>query len=207
MDLNKLFAAPPPGKKPPTLLEVAAATLPMSPAPAAAPATSVSAEAAVKAKLDAAAQARRDATAAAVGAPVTPSAAPTEIESPPGLPQAYIDVNFKNQPVPEPIDLSAIEAQAAASSVLAVRRVPGGESMCNVTDIPFTPGYEPPVVTARIAQGPRVFASRAGKEQHDHAKEAAEVVREPKAPTLAHPDTSKPGRFIRGDSPPYRPGA
>jgi hypothetical protein len=132
---------------------------------------------------------------------VTPAPA---FESPPGLPQAYIDANLANQPLPQVID--AVFAEEQGPPPLNVRLVPGGESMCHVTDIPYSPGSEPKAVRDRIAQGPRVFLSRAAKAKFDEGSHEEKEKAHRSGPTIAHPDTLKPGTFIKGDSPPYRPG-
>lgn len=127
------------------------------------------------------------------------------METPPGLPQEYIDVNLKNQPLPPVLDVSTFEQEK--EKPLNIRLLPG-ESLCNATDIPYTPGYEPKIVTARIDQGPRAFVSRVQQERFnkDFDEKNQKVQAAPKGPTLAHPDTLRPGTFIKGESPAYRPG-
>ena len=127
------------------------------------------------------------------------------LEVPPGLPQEYIDANLKNQPLPEAVDpLTLIEQQKPRP--LNTRIVPQGESLCNAENIPYAPGYESQVVRDRIAQGPRVFVSIAQKEAFEHGIQKAQETRPP-GPTLAHPDTLRPGTHITGEYVPYRPGA
>lgn len=143
-------------------------------------------------------------TAAGPQAPPPTDAAPA-FEAPPGLPQEYIDANLKNQPLPQVVDIAT--AMRAEEKKLNVRLMPGGESLCNATDIPYTPGYESQVVKDRIAQGPRVFLTSAEKERFVHGtKDQAPAKDHEKGPTIAHPDTLRPGTFITGDSPAYRPG-
>src|SRR5277367_1051831 len=57
------------------------------------------------------------------------------LETPPGLPQEYIDVNLKNQPLPQNADMAAFEYEK--EKPLNIRLIPAGESMCNATDIPY----------------------------------------------------------------------
>ncbi len=133
--------------------------------------------------------------------------APT-IETPPGLPQEYIDINLKNQPLPAIADMATIAAELKEKPLNA-RLVPGGESMCNATNIPYSPGRESAVVKDRIAQGPHVFVSRAQREKFEKDfDEEKDKGTQPgsKGPTVAHPDTLKPGTFITGESRVYRPG-
>jgi hypothetical protein len=127
-------------------------------------------------------------------------------ENPPGLPQEYIDINLKEQPLPEVADMAAVEQMK--DRPLNARRLLSGESMCHVTNIPYRPGTEPEIVQDRIDQGPRVFANRAEKEkfERDPHEEKADETKVPKKPTVAHPDTLKPGTFITGESRVYRPG-
>jgi|CXWL01.1.fsa_nt_gi hypothetical protein len=125
------------------------------------------------------------------------------LDVPPGLPQEYIDANLINQPLPPVLDMSSISMEKAKP--LNVRLLPN-ESLINATDIPYTPGYEPKVVRERIEQGPRVFVTSAQREKFE--KDFDEKTQAPiskKAPTLAHPDTLRPGTHIKGDSPVYRP--
>jgi hypothetical protein len=135
-----------------------------------------------------------------------PSGAPApNFEAPPGLPQVYIDVNLKDQPLPEVIDMAT--AVAADTKKISARLMPGGESLCNATDIPYSPGYESKVVSDRIAQGPRVFLTSAERERFLNGEQTKVQEKDhEKGPTIAHPDTLKPGTYITGDSPAYRPG-
>lgn len=137
--------------------------------------------------------------------PPSSGAAAPILETPPGLPQEYIDANLKNQPLPPTMEATMVEAEQERP--LNVRIVPNGESMCNATSIPYTPGYESSVVKSRIAQGPHVFTSRAEKERFEKGlDEKSQEQVEAKGPILAHPDTLRPGTFIKGESPAYRPG-
>lgn len=154
----------------------------------------------------------------AVAAPSAPSpAVPSEkapepvtaeapvLETPPGLPQEYIDANLKNQPLPPAFDMAAVEADKAKP--LNIRLLPS-ETMCSASDIPYVPNYEARIVKDRIEQGPRVFVTHAQriKFEKDFADKVQAEKTEPKGPTLAHPDTLKPGVFITGESKVYRPG-
>lgn len=127
------------------------------------------------------------------------------METPPGLPQEYIEANLKNQPMPQTVDMEALAQEKAKP--LNVRLMPN-ESLINATDIPYSPGSEPRVVRERIDQGPRVFVSSAQRERFekdfDEKNQQAPISK--KGPTLAHPDTLRPGTHIKGDSPVYRPG-
>jgi hypothetical protein len=139
------------------------------------------------------------------GAAPAPGTEAPILETPPGLPQEYIDINLKNQPLPAVIDMSSIAQEEEKD--LNFRRVPGGESMCHVTNIPYRPGIEPRIVQDRIDQGPRVFASRVQRDQFEKDRDEKEDQSKarPKGPTLPHPDTLKPGTFITGESKVYRP--
>lgn len=129
------------------------------------------------------------------------------LETPPGLPQEYIDANLKDQPMPTVMELTAIAD--AGPKPLNARLLPVGESMLNATDIPYRPGTEPRMVQDRIDQGPRIFVCRAQRDQFEQdikdGKEPSAAPR-PKGQTVAHPDTLKPGTFITGESRVYRPG-
>lgn len=143
--------------------------------------------------------------AAPAPAPAAEEKPKTMLDTPPGLPQEYIDANLINQPLPPVLDMSTIGMDKAKP--LNVRLLPN-ESLINATDIPYTPGYEAKVVRERIEQGPRVFVTSAQREKFekdfDEKKQASPISK--KAPTLAHPDTLRPGTHIKGDSPVYRPG-
>jgi len=154
-------------------------------------------------------QAAAPAPSAPAPEPVAEDKSAPSLQTPPGLPQEYVETILKNQPLPEAQD-PMILAQEQAPKPPSFSALPGGETLCNATDIPYTPGYEGRLVTERIAQGPRAFVSRAQKakferENLDEKKETKEAP--PRAPTLAHPDTLRPGTFIKGESPVYRPGA
>ena len=133
-----------------------------------------------------------------------PSGAPApEFESPPGLPQEYIDINLKNQAVPEILNVATVMQEERGLSFRKTSR----ESLCNATSIPYSPGRESKAVADRVAQGPRIFLSTVQKDLVDQGLD--EKKEEPvriSGPTIAHPDTLKPGTFIRGDSQVYRPG-
>lgn len=75
----------------------------------------------------------------------------------------------------------------------------------NAEAIPFLPDSESRAVRERIEQGPRVFRSTA--ERDAKAKEPMPLTApiSKGRPTIAHPDMSKPGRTLKGESPPYRP--
>jgi hypothetical protein len=133
-----------------------------------------------------------------------PSVAPApDFESPPGLPQEYIDINLKNQAVPEILDVATVMQEERGLSFRRTSR----ESLCNATSIPYSPGRESKAVADRVAQGPRIFLSTVHK---DLVESGLDEKKEEKArtqgPTIAHPDTLCPGTFIKGDSPAYRPG-
>jgi hypothetical protein len=127
------------------------------------------------------------------------------METPPGLPQEYIDANLLNQSLPPVLDMDAVAQEKAKP--LNVRLTPN-ESLINATDIPYSPGTEPRVVRERIDQGPRVFVTSAQRDKFekdfDEKKPEASISKTP--PKLAHPDTLKPGTHIKGESPAYRPG-
>lgn len=151
------------------------------------------------------------APAAAPTPPPAQAAASKEapkIETPPGLPQEYIDINLLNQPLPAIADMATI-AEEQRAKPLNARLVPGGESLCNATDIPYSPGRESAVVKDRIAQGPHAFVSRAQREkfEKDFDEEKSQVTKPGQVgQKVAHPDTLKPGTHITGESRVYRPG-
>jgi hypothetical protein len=129
------------------------------------------------------------------------------IETPPGLPMEYVEMNLKNQPLPSVMDMATITGEEVKP--LNVRLMPGAESMINATDIPYSPGKPSRVVQDRIDQGPRVFVSRLQREkfEKDFHEEKSQASQEgAQSPKIAHPDTLKPGTFITGDSQVYRPG-
>ncbi len=146
---------------------------------------------------------------AATSVKEAPSSSTTEapvLETPPGLPQKYVDINLKNQPLPAVIDMAT--AMAEQEKPMAIRLIPTGETLINATDIPFIPGRESKIVKDRIQQGPHVFVSRAQKEKFEqdlHEEKSKETPARSKGPTVAHPDTLKPGTFITGESFVYRP--
>jgi len=136
-----------------------------------------------------------------------PQAAKAIMETPPGLPEAYVKANLQEQPIPQFLDQEAALAQSAAKP-LNYRILPNAATLCHVDNIPYFPGREARLVTERVAQGPRVFLTQAAKEgftkDFDGQKEETQ---KPKPPTLAHPDTLRPGTHIKGESAVYRPGA
>ena len=148
--------------------------------------------------------------APSTGAPTTGKAPEPEkddvpiMETPPGLPQEYIDANLMNRPLPQIIDMET--AQAEQVKPLNIRAIIN-ETMSRATDVPYVPGYESKVVTERINQGPRVFLSRAQKEKFYKELDEKKPLVSPdaKAPSIAHPDTLKPGTFIKDESRAYRP--
>lgn len=143
-----------------------------------------------------------------------PEAAATEkkdespvIETPPGLPMEYVEINLKNQPLPSVLDMASITGEEVKP--LNVRLMPGVESIINATDIPYSPGKPSRVVQDRIDQGPRVFVSRLQRDKFEkdfHEEKSQEPQAGAQGPTIAHPDTLKPGTFITGESRVYRPG-
>lgn len=147
---------------------------------------------------------KKDTDGGAQAAEPVKSDAPV-LETPPGLPQEYIDINLKNQPLPAVVDMASISQEEEKG--LSFRRLLVGESMCHATDIPYRPGTEPKIVQDRIDQGPRVFMSRVQRDQFEKTRDekASETQARPKGPTMPHPDTLKPGTFITGESKAYRP--
>ena len=76
----------------------------------------------------------------------------------------------------------------------------------NADTVDYAPdGAMTPAVRERLAQGPHVYSSRAEKLAKDGMPHPVSSAPAP-AVALAHPDMSKPGRHISGDSPAYRPG-
>lgn len=152
------------------------------------------------------------ALAQVLGKALAPAPAPEEsaekkelaIQIPPGLPQAYIDVNLQEQPVPQPLSDDIAQDQAKP---LAHQLFPGVVTMCQRDSVPYRPGPESAVVQERIAQGPHAFVSRAQKDAFERGRDEEKARKEPRAPTLPQADTSKAGVYVKGESAPYRPGA
>ena len=123
-----------------------------------------------------------------------------DLEIPPGLPQSYVDANLKNQPIPAVLE-DANQAEAAREPQKNFRVIEK-TTLCNVENIPYAPGHEPASVTERVSQGPRVhytIPTEEGSRAHEEKKPKPPVAK------VIHPDTSKPGRVVRGEPPPYRP--
>jgi type IV secretory pathway VirB10-like protein len=130
-------------------------------------------------------------------------AKPAPIQIPPGLPQSYVDVNLQEQAVPQAL---AEEAAQEQKKPMSYEITPGVVTMCHRDCISYRPGPEGRLTQERIDQGPRVFVSRVQKAAYDRGEHEEETI-EPKGPTLAHPDTLRPGTYVKGESAPYRPGA
>jgi hypothetical protein len=128
------------------------------------------------------------------------------LQTPPGLPQEYIDANLMNQALPV---VTEQQVEEAKTKPLNYRVLATGETLCHKDNIPYHPGVEGKLIQERIAQGPRVFVSRAQKErfERDPDEKTTPTQNDPKGPTLAHPDTLRAGTVIRGDAVIYRPGA
>jgi hypothetical protein len=75
----------------------------------------------------------------------------------------------------------------------------------NAESIPFSPDMEPRNVRDRIAQGPRVYRSPQERISKEDLPAPVTAVITKGEPRMIHPDLNKPGRSIKGDSPPYRP--
>jgi hypothetical protein len=133
----------------------------------------------------------------------TPAQKSAPIQTPPGLPLAYVEMNLQDQPVPQPPTEEMAQEQ---KKPLGHELTPGVATMCHRECISYRPGTEVRLTQERIDQGPHVFVSRAQRDAHDRGQHEEEESRAPQGPTLAHPNTLRAGTYIKGESAPYRPG-
>lgn len=137
------------------------------------------------------------------GPTLLPSGAPPELA---GLTAGGPSRVIKDDPV-EALAMTAEEMAAFKQGLLMIMQgISPLATLYNADRIPYAPGVEPTAVQTRIAQGPYVFE---GKQAMEKAQTQSPQLSRPGRPPgkIAAGDMSKPGRFIKGDSPPYRPGA
>jgi len=138
-------------------------------------------------------------------APTAPKGAPLEITEALGgrkaSEQAIIPI-FEQAPQPLTAE-GREELKGRLLSALTVFALTA--PIPNAEAIPFTPDAEPRAVKDRIAQGPAVYRSNAERDAKEKLPPPVTAPITKNRPTIAHPDMLRPGRYIKGDSPPYRP--
>ena len=131
------------------------------------------------------------------------------IETPPGLPQEYIDKVLVDEAGIPSVPTIQEESLRSATPPLNMKTT-AKPTLAHVETIPYAPGSNSRLVEERIAQGPRVFRSEAERinfQKEDDEKEKVIVPDKKGQGKMAHPDTSKAGRVIRGEPmSDYRPG-